>query len=146
MHRCRKTVGFFCDDDQGCLAAATAADKAVSLCKCVYGNSDEAENHNCYENVSDDIESLLPDLVAHADCLESAPETVCEVEAEGAEPYDVDKHHPPVLECLVEQEVRIGSVLAHELLELHFCPEVVEVECEKTENDDAQNEHVLRCP
>ena len=127
-------------------AAAAALEKAVSLSECVESDSAEAENYNSDKKVSDDIESLLPDLVAHSDCLERAPETVSEVEAEGAEPYDVDKHHPPVSECLVEQEVRVCSVFSHELLELHFSPEMVQVECEETENYDAQNEHVLRCP
>ena len=145
MHPYRKTVSLFCDDGQGCLAA-TAADKSVSLCKCVYSNSNETEDYNCHEKVSDDVQPLLPDLVAHADCLESAPETVSEVETEGAEPNDVDKYHPPVPECLVEQEIRVSSMLAHELFELHFSPEMVEVESEETEDDDSQNKHVLGSP
>lgn len=68
---------------------------------------------------------------------------MCKVEAESAEPYDVDKNHPPVLECLVKKKVWISSMLAHELLELHFSPEVVEVECEETEYYDSENKHVL---
>ena len=68
---------------------------------------------------------------------------MCEVEAESYEPYDVDENHPPVLECLVEEKIRISSVLAHELLELHVSPEMVEVESHKSEDDDSENEHVL---
>ena len=63
------------------LAAAAAWDQAVCLSECVYGNCAETENDNCHEDVADDVESLLPDLVAKTDCLECAPETVSEVDA-----------------------------------------------------------------
>ena len=137
---CKRNRGFM---SMGSGLAAAAADQAVCLSESVDCNSAEAENDNCYEYVTDDVKSLLPDLVAHTDSLECAPESVCEVVSECYEPYDVNEYHPPVLECLVEEEVRVSSVLAHELLELHFCPEVVEVECEESENYDTENEHVL---
>ena len=41
-------------------------------------------------------ESLLPYLVAPADCLKCAPETVSEVEPESCEPNDIDSYHPPL--------------------------------------------------
>ena len=122
---------------------ATAADQTVCLKECVYCNSCKSEDDDSYEDVTDDVKSLLPDLVAHSDSLESAPETVCKVESEGTEPYDVDEYHPPVLECCVEQEIWIFSVCSHKLLKLHLCPEMVEVECEESENDDSENQHVL---
>ena len=122
------------------LAAAVCLDESVDCC-CA-----EAENDDRYNCIADVCESLLPDLVAETDCLECAPETVAEVKTESYEPYDVDNYHPPVLECLVEEEVRILSMLAHELLELHLSPEMIEVECYKTENDNSENEHVLRRP
>ena len=74
-----------------CLFLAASAASAVCLNVSVYSHSDEAENDDCYESVSDVGESLLPDLVAQTDCLECAPETVAKVESECAEPYDVDE-------------------------------------------------------
>ena len=127
-------------------AAAAAWNQAVCLSECVNCNSAEAENDNRYENITDIGKSLLPFLVAKTDSLECAPETVAEVKTEGYEPYDVDCNHPPVLECEVEKNVRVFSVLSHELFELHVCPEVVEVECNEAKNYDSEEEHVLRCP
>ena len=71
---------------------------------------------------------------------------MAEVKTEGYKPYDVDCYYPPVLECEVEENIRVFSVLTHELLELHVSPEVVEVESYETENNDSEKEHVLRCP
>ena len=114
--------------------------------ECVNSYYREAENDDCYEYITDSIESLLPNLVAQTDCLECAPETVAKVKAKSYEPNDVENDYPPVLECCLKKLVRILSVLAHELLKLHVCPEVVEVECDKTKNYDTKNEHVLRSP
>ena len=123
------------------LLAATAA--TVCLEECVYCNNRESENDDSYEYLTDDGESLLPYLIAHTDCLECAPEAVSKVEAESSEPYYVDDYHPTVLECKVEKLVWVLSVVTLELLELHLCPEVVEVECYDTENYNSENEHVL---
>ena len=131
-------IGFICSVE---LAASAAGVAECIDCSCA-----EAENDNCYEEVAEVGESLLPDLVAQTHCLECAPETVAEVKTEGYEPYDVDNYHPPVLECCVEEEVRILCVLTHELLELHLSPEVVQVECDETENDNSENKHILCCP
>jgi len=128
------------------VSAATAADQPVCLAECVYCNSYKSENDDSYENITDDVESLLPDLVAHSDGLECTPETVSEVESESCEPYDVDEDYPPVLECSIEKEVWIFSVCSHELLKLHLCPEMVEVEGDESENYDSENKHVLRSP
>ena len=128
------------------LAAAAAADEAVCLEECVYSDYAESENDHSYEEVADVCESLFPDVVAETHCLECAPETVAEVKAEGYEPHDVEGYHPPVLECLVEEEIWVLCVMSLELLELHVCPEVVEVECHESENYDSEEKHVLRCP
>ena len=128
------------------MSRGLAAEASVRLEECVYSCCAEAENDDSNYSIADVSESLLPDLVAETDCLECAPETVAKVKTESYEPYDVDNYHPPVLECLVEEEVRVCSVLTHELLKLHLSPEVVEVECEETKNDDTENEHVLRSP
>ncbi len=119
------------------------AAEAVCLAVAVDCSCDESANDNDKNDASDPAESLFPDLVAEAHCLECAPETVVKVESESYEPYDLDCNHPPVLECCVEENVRILSVLAHELLELHVSPEMVEVECYETENHDTEEKHVL---
>ena len=71
---------------------------------------------------------------------------MCEVETESSEPKNVKNYHPTVLECLVEEEVWVLSMVTLELLELHVSPEVVEVECDETEYYDSENEHILRSP
>ena len=127
-----------------CLAAAAAtAKKTVCLKVSVNSYNREAENDNRNECVTDVHESLLPDLVAQTHCLECAPETVAKVKAESYEPSDVENYNPKALECLVKKEVRVFSVLAHELLELHLSPEVVEVESDEAENYDSEKKHVL---
>ena len=127
-----------------CLAAAAAtAKKTVCLKVSVNSNNREAENDDRNECVTDVHESLLPDLVAQTHCLECAPETVAKVKAESYEPSDVENYNPKALECLVKKEVRVFSVLAHELLELHLSPEVVEVESDEAENYDSEKKHVL---
>ena len=123
------------------LAAASAA--AVSLAECVDCSCAETENDDCYNNVTDISKSLFPYLVAETDSLECAPETVAKVKTESYEPYYIDNNHPPVLECLVEEEVRILCVLTHELLKLHLSPEMVEVESNDTENYNTEKKHVL---
>ena len=50
------------------------------------------------ESLTSPHESVLPYLVAPADCLECAPETVSKVEPESCEPDDVDDYHPDVTE------------------------------------------------
>ena len=127
-----------------CLAAAAAtAKKTVCLKISVNSHYREAENDKCYESITDEVKSLLPDLVAHTDSLECAPETVAEVKTECYEPNDVKCYNPPVLECLVKKEVRVFSMLTHEFLKLHLSPEVVEVECDEAKNNDSEKEHVL---
>ena len=103
----------------------------------------EAENDDGNYCIADVSESLLPYLVAETDSLECAPQTVAKVKTESYEPYDVNHNHPLVLECLVEEEVRVLSVVTHELLKLHFSPEVVEVERYKTEYYNSEEKHVL---
>ena len=69
---------------------------------CCYSEAYEDEGCKC---LSDDLESLLPNLVAPSDGLECAPESVSEVEPESCEPSDVDDHHPYASECLLKEEV-----------------------------------------
>ena len=122
------------------------ADDSVSVEASVYSNCREAENDYCYECIADIGESLLPVLVAETHALECAPETVAEVKTESYEPYDVNNNPDPAAECGVEEVVRVCCMVALELCELHVSPEVVEVECDDTENDNSEYEHVLCCP
>ena len=106
-----------------------------------YGS--EAENDHSCNCISDAHESLFPYLVAHSDALECAPEAVAEVKTESCEPYEVCCNPDPAAECCVEEFVRVCCMVALELCELHVSPEVVEVECKDSEDDDSEHEHVL---
>lgn len=112
------------------------------MAECIYRYRYESEDYDGCEDVAEYLESLLPDAVAETHCLECAPETVCKVEAERSEPYDIKESHPPCSECRVEQFVRVLCVRAHELLELHVSPEMREVEAEDAEYDNSEGEHV----
>ncbi len=80
------------------------------MAECIYSYRYESEDYDGCEDVAEYLESLLPDAVAESHCLERAPETVCEVEAERSEPYDVEESHPPCSECCVEKLVRVLCV------------------------------------
>ena len=128
------------------LAASAAA--RCSLKVCVNSNCDESEDDYCNEEITDIGKSLFPNLVAETEALECAPETMAKVKAESYEPYDIDGCHPPSLECCVKKLVRIMLYMSgrKELLKLHLCPEMVEVECYEAENDNSEKKHVLSCP
>ena len=112
----------------------------------VYCNCRESKEYDCRENVADDLESLLPKLVAPADGLECAPEAMGKMEPQGSEPDYVKHYHPPVSESGGEKEIRVGSFLSHEFLELHLVPEMGQMEGDETEHDDSEHQHVLGCP
>jgi len=78
---------------------------------------------------------------------------VREVEPEGEEPHEVDHHVIPLREGVGDQRSAVRRmeservlVAAQYLHELHFSPEVEEVERQTAQNDEAQYEHVFRCP
>ena len=121
-------------------------ENAVCVETCIDCNCCKAENDDSNYNIADVHESLLPNLVAHSDALECAPETMAEVETESSEPNEVNYNPNPVSECRVEENVWILSMVSLELSELHVSPEVVEVECYNTKNDNSENEHVLGSP
>ena len=125
------------------MSRGLAAEASVRLEECVYSCCAEAENDDSNYSIADVSESLLPVLVAETHSLECAPEAMAEVKTECNKPNDVENNHPPVLECLIEKEVRVLCVMTLELLELHLSPEVVEVDCYDTENYNTKNEHVL---
>ena len=120
----------------------------MCLCICVNSNSDEAENDYSNEEVSDVSESLLPKLVAEAEALECAPETMAKVETKSDEPYNVESCNYRARKCSLKEYIWIvlWCTLWEELLKLHMVPEVFEVECYDTENYDTKEEHVLGSP
>lgn len=67
--------------------------------ECVHSHRCEDYPDKCSDDDADDLESLHPSLVVPAHCLEHTPESVAEVEPDGAEPYDVDEEYPDAAEC-----------------------------------------------
>ena len=119
-----------------CEARAVIMD---AYCNC---NSREAEENQSCEDVGDDFESLEPDHVVPSESLECAPEAVGEVEPDGSEPDKVQNRDPPSSEGGVKKIVRIGLLKPGEVLELHVCPEMGEVERDESEDDDSEDNHV----
>ena len=69
-----------------------------------------------------------------------------EVEPDCTEPHQIEDCNPPYSESPVEQSVRIRHFLTCELLELHICPEMGEVEGDETEDDDSEHYHIAGSP
>ena len=107
------------------------------------GADKEQDDQGAHDN-TDDAQAREPLLVVPADGLEHRPETMVEVEPDGYEPNDVEGEDPPVTEGVEKQQVRIFSLTAGELLELHLGPEMGQVESQETEDDQTQDEHVHR--
>ena len=118
----------------------------MSLYKGVYGGADEQQDNKGAYDDADDAQAGQPLFVIPADGLEHAPETVVEVQPQGYEPNDVQGQDPPLAEGGHEEVVRVLCLAAHELLQLHFCPEVGEVEAQETKDDNTKHEHVLGAP
>ena len=70
-------VGNFLDSAENCKPAEFSfhlfrlADEAVCLKECVDCNCNETEHEKSYDDVTDHVQSLFPDLVAPTDGLES---------------------------------------------------------------------------
>ncbi len=120
----------------------------VGLDEGVDGSGNEEEDDEGRYDDSDDLEPLEPGAAAPADGLEHAPEAMDEVEPYCAEPDDIEDEDPPSAEGDIEQQVGIVLVVAYaeHLGELHLGPEVGEVEADETEDDNAEDEHVLGGP
>lgn len=123
-----------------------SSDEVVGLKAGIACNGSEAEEDDCGEDICNPFESLEPYFVVPADCLECAPEAVCEVEPECPEPDYVDDNIVPLSECQGKEFVWIFRFGSCPFLELHVCPEVSEVECKYSENDDSEHNHVAGCP
>ena len=99
---------------------------------------------------ADDLDSLEPGLAAPADGLEHAPESVGEMEPESSEPHEVDDKHPPVAEESCKEVIRVVHIQLRGYLEklrhLHVSPELCEMECDHTQDDKSEDEHILGRP
>ena len=119
----------------------------VRLAESIDCDSNEHEADQGSDDDADDLESLEPGLSAPAHSLEHAPESVCEVEPEGHEPYDVDNGDEPVSEVVVQEDVRIVLIelrsYLEELRHLHVGPELGQVEEDESEDDYSEDAHVL---
>ena len=78
-----------------------------------------------------------------------------EVEPNGGEPHEVEHRVDGVAEGVGNHAVAVGSTFnsvdegatgVYEFCEHHVVPEVEEMEQEAEHHDDAEHEHVLRCP
>ena len=86
--------------------------------------------------------------------LESALETVNEVDAEGDGADDIDEDEPPLLERNVDATIDIlysfgmAGISDHGQLicKAHFDPEVTHMKAEEGENEDAEEGHVFGGP
>jgi len=120
----------------------------VGLDEGVDSSGDEEEDDDASDDGADDLEPLEPGLSAPANGLEHAPETMGDVQADCHEPDDVEEDDPPFAEGDVQQEVGIVLIIAHaeHLGQLHLGPEVGEMEADESDDDDAEDEHVLGGP
>ena len=112
----------------------------------VDGRSDEEKDDDGGNDDADNLGAFEPLLVAPADGLEHAPETVLQVQEQGDESDDVAAHDHGAAEGGEEQEIGILGLCTHEFLQLHLGPEVGEVEAQETQDEDAQDGHVLGAP
>lgn len=115
-------------------------------------DADKGEEHadkGRYDD-ADDLDSLEPGLAAPADGLEHAPESVGEMEPESSEPHEVDDKHPPVAEESCKEVIRVVHIQLRGYLEklrhLHVSPELCEMECDHTQDDKSEDEHILGRP
>ena len=125
-----------------------AAAKSFSSEPQHYNEEAEAEERRIRD--TDDLPAAVPNLSVPSESLHSAPESVCEVEPESHEPYDVEHYIHRTRECVHDVGITVGRMVSHcdacQLCEHHVVPEVEEVEQQSEDDDDTEHEHVLRCP
>ena len=120
----------------------------VGLDESVDCGGDEEQADDASDDDADDLEPLEPGLAAPSEGLEHAPETVDEVQADSHEPYYIEEDDPPLAERDVQEKVGIVLIIAdaEHFRKLHLGPEVGEVEADESDDDDAEDEHVLGRP
>ena len=120
----------------------------VGLDEGIDRSGDEEKDDDAGDDNADDLEPLEPGLSAPADGLEHAPEAMHEVHEHRCEPDDVEDDHPPFAEGDVQQEVGIVLEVAdtEHLGQLHLGPEMGEMEADESDDDDAEDKHVLGGP
>ena len=120
----------------------------VGLYEGVDRGGDEEEADEAGDDDADDLEPLEPGLSAPADGLEHAPETMGKMQADGHEPDYIEDEDPPFAEGDVQQEIRIVLEItyAEHLRKLHLGPEMGEMEEYESDDDDAEDKHILGRP
>ena len=134
------------------LAGACAAG-ADALDEVNHHHGGKAEEDDRRYDIGDAFQAGIPRVVGPAYRLEHRPYAVREVEPEGEEPHEVDHHVIPLREGVGDQRSAVGCaeaqrilMAAHDFDELHFSPEIEQVECQAAQDDEAQYEHVFRSP
>ena len=131
------------------LAAAATAETAVVDDGC----NEDAEESDCDDgspNVADGNPAVQPNLAVQTQSLHRRPNAVGQVIPEGGEPYHIDN---------VENRIGKGSrnpveagsrsecaFVAGQFGQHHIAPEVVEMDEDTADDDDAEGEHVLGSP
>lgn len=73
-----------------------------------------------------------------------------EMEPQSNEPNEINNYIDRATECFADQGDSVVRIyfgqMTDDFVELHFVPKVEEVQNQSQQNDDTQNEHVLRCP
>ena len=114
------------------------------------GHYDKAQADDGCKNVGDAFPAVEPYVVVDTQRLDSAPESVGEVEPQSYKPNEVKHYVNRVAECLLYQrDTILGIYTGHvtqNLIELHLVPEIEEVQRQAQQDDDTQHEHVLRGP
>ena len=118
----------------------------IAFDKGVDGNRNEQEDDDGADEYADDFQPLEPYRIVPSDGLEHRPETVVEMQPEGYEPDYVEHYHPPVAECGDKERVRVFGLTSGELFQLHLRPEMGQVEREQSEDENAEDEHILGGP
>ena len=121
---------------------------AVDLNESRDGSDHEHQADNGSDDGTDDLEPLEPGLSAPADGLEHAPKAMQQVQPQGDEPDDVQKQDPPFTESDLQEQVGIVLEIAdaEHLGKLHLGPEMCEMESDETQDDQAEDNHILGGP
>ena len=117
--------------------------------------NEEAKHEHSNVDVTNATPAIEPNLAAPAKSLHSAPEAMSHVEPDSNEPHYIEDSEDRIAKSESDDAVTISGVdaiahiskaIAHQLGKHHVIPEVEQVEQKTEHNDNAEHEHVLRCP
>lgn len=124
----------------GGLAAARLAEEEIER------DSDVSDEDDERVDFRENFESWEPLGVIETEGLEGAPEAVGDMEVDRDEPDDIDQAVVPLAELINQDFVGVSSFFTEEMLQLHFGPEVRQVQEEESDNEHAEDEHVFGGP